>query len=121
MTASPLHEPQAGASARPWRNVHGDIFDRAGNEIARVWDKPAYVEGRANPAIIVQAVNAFDPLVAALKVLADICDRSFAPSNAALSMESTGWVEGRQLREAVDAARDALRLAAPAPEREGGR
>jgi len=59
-------EPQAGASARPWRNDHGEIFDHVGNEIARVWDKPVYVEGRANAALIIQAVNSFESAVQAL-------------------------------------------------------
>ncbi len=124
---TPIHEPQSGASARPWHNDRGEIFDHAGNEIAYVhWvggasDHPCDVEGRANAALIVQAINAFDPLVAALTALADICDLSFAPSDAALSMGSVGSVEGRQLRGAVNAAREALRLAAPAPAREGGR
>ena len=46
--------------------------------------------------------------------LADICDRAFAPSHAALALGSEGWVEGRQLREAVDAVRAVLRQAAAA-------
>ncbi len=98
-------EPQAGASARPWRNDHGEIFDRAGNEIARVWDRPVYVEGRANAALIVQAVNAHDALVAALQAMVD---------EKAEYMRINHLGDPEQ-QHTIRQARDALRLAAPAP------
>jgi hypothetical protein len=47
----------------------------------------------------------------ALQAMVEVCERSFAPSHAALAMGSKNWVEGRQLRTAVDAALSALALA----------
>ncbi len=100
MTTAPLPEPQAGASARPWRNDHGEIFDRAGNEIARVWDKPVYVEGRANAALIVQAVNSHEALVAALRLALPIIEEDEAYTRTGIT-------------SAGEAVREALRLAVP--------
>ncbi len=103
---TPLPEPQAGASARPWRNVDGEIFDRAGNEIARVWDKPVYTEGRANAALIIQAVNSFEALVAALTTLRAKFHRALV----------VGGTDPEFADVACEQADAALRLAAPAPE-----
>jgi len=97
-------EPQAGASARPWRNDHGEIFDRAGNEIARVWDKPVYVEGRANAALIVQTVNSHDALVAALTVCMEAIDYAHADPEAGLPSPSWHW--WKAAREALAAAQE---------------
>ena len=37
--------------------------------------------------------------------MTELCDRSFAPSRAALEQGSSGYVEGRQLRDLVDRAK----------------
>lgn len=58
----------------------------------------------ANAHLIAAAPDLF----AILAVMVEICERSFAPSHAALGMGSAGWVEGRQLRQAVDKANAAL-------------
>lgn len=57
----------------------------------------------------------------ALDGLVQIYERSFAPSHAALAMGSEAWVEGRQLREAIDAAKAALASAQPRSEVAGER
>ena len=98
MTALP--EPQAGASARPWRNVGGDIFDHAGNEIARVWDKPIYAEGRANARLIAAAPD----LLAALTVCMEAIDYAHADPEAGLPSPSWHWWTAA--REALAAAQE---------------
>lgn len=88
----------------PWR-IAGNGTIRAGelSWIASVnWDNR-----KANARLIAAAPDLF----AILATMVEICERSFAPSHAALGMGSAGWVEGRQLREAVDRANAALAAA----------
>ena len=47
-------EPQAGASARPWRTDRTDIFDAYGNKIASVSGSETQLD---DAALIVQAVK----------------------------------------------------------------
>jgi len=111
---TPLPEPQAGASARPWRNGHGEIFDAHGNKIAYVrWagsmsDHTEDDEGCANAALIVQAVNSHEALVAALRLALPIIEEDEAYTRTGIT-------------SAGEAVREALRLAAPAPAQEDGR
>ncbi len=113
MTA-PLPKPQAGASARPWRNNDGEIFDRTDNQIAGVFwamdasNGPEDIKGRANAALIVRAINAHDALVAALRLALPIIEEDEADTRTGIT-------------PAGNAVRRALALAAPAPEQEGGR
>ncbi len=119
MTAT---EPQAGASARPWRvgpphtlwrtYTDGDV--RMHRPIAEFFDVPSASDGasrEANAAFALRAINSLDPLVAALTTLR-------AKFHRALVIGGTDPEFADVACEQADAA---LRLAAPAPAQEVGR
>ena len=89
----------------PWRVLHKTgVFPVDTSSYAIGVAEQHRKNHKANAVLMASAP---DLLATAIK-LADICDRSFAPSAAALNRGSAGWVEGREMREAVDAARAAI-------------
>lgn len=116
MTA-PLPELQAGASARPWRTDRGGIFDCYGNEIAHVYCAGAVPvatddEGRANAALIVQAVNSYGPLVDALRLALPIVEEHEIATAGYPTKAGDAAQAADAIRSAlVDAAREALAVA----------
>ncbi len=94
-------EPQAGASARPWRTDRTDIFDAYGNKIASVSGSETQLD---DAALIVQAVNSHDALVAALTVCMEAIDYAHADPEAGLPSPSWHW--WKAAREALAAAQE---------------
>jgi len=122
---TPLPEPQAGASARPTYYAEGRVVRKA--SVTRVMpdgststtlgfrvcivDYDIVESGSAIAEMLCQAEH-HDALVAALTVCMEAIDYAHADPEAGLPSPSWHWWK---------AAREALRLAAPAPAREGGR
>ena len=118
-TLTPAGEATPGPSSRPasqvgilgpWRVLGDGVTIAQDRKTHRTHVARALeiygdrAEREANAKLLAAAWSMRD----ALQAMVEICERSFAPSHAALAMGSKNWVEGRQLRAAVDAALAAL-------------